>query len=77
MLLTTNITGDSLVEDVPPDVIQRDARCTKYLGTIKVLIASCVVGEEMTYRLRPRPSDSELVFAEKAMKGRELSHGTT
>ncbi|KID97994.1 hypothetical protein MAJ_06071, partial [Metarhizium majus ARSEF 297] len=67
----------SLVEETTQATVERDSRRAKSLGCIVVNLATCKHGATRVLQpLVPR-RNSDFVLAEKAMKGKELSHGTS
>ncbi|KAF4971585.1 hypothetical protein FZEAL_9806 [Fusarium zealandicum] len=55
----------------------RDATRSRGLGTIKIIFESGRRGSESVYIPQVFPEDESFDFAEKALKGRELSHGAS
>ncbi|KAF5021379.1 hypothetical protein F66182_6568 [Fusarium sp. NRRL 66182] len=58
------------------DEARIDIKRAKSLGIIKVVLLTGVMGEKHRRLIRQKYRRQELKFAEKAMKGREISHGT-
>ncbi|KAG6112837.1 hypothetical protein E4U13_004102 [Claviceps humidiphila] len=68
----------STVEESSKTKLERDSKIVANLGIIEVEIFSCTLLQAKPYILPSRRSrDEALTIAEKAMKGKELSHGTT
>lgn len=73
--LTDNLL---IVEESSKTKLERDAKIVAKLGIIEVEVFLGTLSQETHYALPCRRSQDEaLTIAEKAMKGKELSHGTT
>ncbi|EFY87872.1 hypothetical protein MAC_06120 [Metarhizium acridum CQMa 102] len=67
----------SLVEETTQATVERDSRRAKSLGCIVVNLATCRRGATRPLQPMVPSRNSDFVLAEKAMKGKELSHGTS
>ncbi|KAK8920017.1 hypothetical protein VCV18_008850 [Metarhizium anisopliae] len=67
----------SLVEETTQAMVERDSRRAKSLGCIVVNLATCKPGATRVMQPLAPWRNSDFVLAEKAMKGKELSHGTS
>lgn len=64
------------VEETTQAMVERDSRRAKSLGCIVVNLATCKPGATRVMQPLAPWRNSDFVLAEKAMKGKELSHGT-
>ncbi|KAG5952201.1 hypothetical protein E4U53_001417 [Claviceps sorghi] len=65
------------VEDSSRTTLERDAKIVAHLGIIELEIRTCTRIGSKPYIIRQTCQDRAFTIAEKSLKGRELSHGTT
>lgn len=67
------------LDDAKNERVEKDAGVAKNLGTIEILFhRAFFVGETdgFPFKVRPQAQSPTLELAEKALKGRAISHGT-
>ncbi|TWU74090.1 hypothetical protein ED733_004547 [Metarhizium rileyi] len=67
----------STVEEAASPKVKRDVERAKDLGSILVKLSTCCAGQMRPWTPLKQNKSSNFALAEKAMKGRELSHGTS
>ncbi|KAG5983439.1 hypothetical protein E4U55_008149 [Claviceps digitariae] len=65
------------VEETSSTILKRDAKIVAALGMIVLEISTCKVKGYDSLQLHRRKEKKAFTIAEKSMKGKELSHGTT
>ena len=65
------------MDDADKGRVKKDAQRAKHLGEIEVLVRRVIVGDDIKDASKNRgQQNGELSIAEKALKGRALSHAT-
>ncbi|KAI1144364.1 hypothetical protein F5Y05DRAFT_407760 [Hypoxylon sp. FL0543] len=66
------------VDDSKKDRVERDVKVAKDLGLIEIEVSRCIyLGNSPTVHRSPPKKSRELELAEKSLKGRAMSHGTS